>query len=474
MARPLRLLNASITGSSVSLDRGSNASFDSINVVENVGFDDQTPENAYDKLQRNERVNFAAETRQNDIYDDVGPKSWSQPNSKMSSKTPSRGNHRSGIGRAIRYLLIFLIIFVAIVAMLLSIMLMLGKLGPKCACKKSGSSQSPIIGEVNQRKDLNTSDPNVPQSTFNLDMSPFYDILDDLKANVTSLRKQAESVMTESETNKGALVTIWTEFSIIEAAINKFSNRLDSAIDHVNQTVHALNPDHSSVFTQIRTLNSTLNNELTKIKQTSEQKNHAINSETNSMNSSLAEKAASKLSSPGPVGDQGSNGFKGPPGIKGSTGSQGAKGDVGSKGQRGDIGSPGDKGSKGSVGSKGSPGAQGSNGLTGQVGNKGSKGNRGEPGLQGIGNFSWCKVKKDSAALTDINQGNDEAAVTDTESLKVISATCSTDTGQEYNLQATKVSSNPDLYKYSCICKATAPSNVNCILYYMECPIYPP
>ena len=138
MARPLRLLNPSITGSSVSLDRRSNASFDSINVVENVGFDDQTPENAYDKLQRNERVNFAAETRQNGIYDDVGPKSWSQPNSKMSSKTPSRGNHRSGIGRAIRYLLIFLIIFVAIVAMLLSIMLMLGKLGPKCACKKSG------------------------------------------------------------------------------------------------------------------------------------------------------------------------------------------------------------------------------------------------------------------------------------------------------------------------------------------------
>ena len=40
--------------------------------------------------------------------------------------------------------------------------------------------------------------------------------------------------MTESESNKGALVTIWTEFSIIEAAINKFSNRLDSAIDHVS------------------------------------------------------------------------------------------------------------------------------------------------------------------------------------------------------------------------------------------------
>ncbi|XP_068728552.1 uncharacterized protein [Montipora capricornis] len=375
----------------------------------------------------------------------------------------------------IHRLLQFLVLLFSVAALAIVILMVFGILWPgRCPCNRTGSSQSPIIGEVNQRKDLNTSDPNVPQSTFNLDMSPFYDILDDLKANVTSLRKQAESVMTESETNKGALVTIWTEFSIIEAAINKFSNRLDSAIDHVNQTVHALNPDHSSVFTQIRTLNSTLNNELTKIKQTSEQKNHAINSETNSMNSSLAEKAASKLSSPGPVGDQGSNGFKGPPGIKGSTGSQGAKGDVGSKGQRGDIGSPGDKGSKGSVGSKGSPGAQGSNGLTGQVGNKGSKGNRGEPGLQGIGNFSWCKVKKDSAALTDINQGNDEAAVTDTESLKVISATCSTDTGQEYNLQATKVSSNPDLYKYSCICKATAPSNVNCILYYMECPIYPP
>lgn len=66
------------------------------------------------------------------------------------------------------------------------------------------------------------------------------------------------------------------------------------------------------------------------------------------------------------------------------------------------------------------------------------------------------------------------------QSFKVISATCTTDFGHDHNLEASPI--NQYLYKYNCICRGVAPSqqpvkteaDVNCILYYKECPINPP
>ena len=47
---------------------------------------------------------------------------------------------------------------------------------------------SPIVGKSSQQR--NTSEQN-SESTFNMDLSPFYDVLEDLKANISSLRKEA-------------------------------------------------------------------------------------------------------------------------------------------------------------------------------------------------------------------------------------------------------------------------------------------
>lgn len=134
MARRLeRLKNTDVSGSSTSLDRGSSTSCASINAIENVGFDDRTPENAYNKLQHN------GNGTDRNVYDDVGPKMRNQLNSKASGQNSSKQRRRKHTRRyrVVKVVLIFLIIFVAIAAMLLSVMLMLGKLGPRCACRKS-------------------------------------------------------------------------------------------------------------------------------------------------------------------------------------------------------------------------------------------------------------------------------------------------------------------------------------------------
>lgn len=136
MARLLeRLKNADISGSSTSLDglRGSSENGAAMNAIENVGFDGGMPENAYCELQHNGK-----ETDPN-TYDYINPKMRNQLNSKVSGQNSSkqRRRNRTRRYRVVKRVLIFLIMFVAIAAMLLSIMLMLGKLGPKCACRKS-------------------------------------------------------------------------------------------------------------------------------------------------------------------------------------------------------------------------------------------------------------------------------------------------------------------------------------------------
>ncbi|XP_067020738.1 uncharacterized protein [Acropora muricata] len=441
MARRLeRLKNADISGSSTSLDglRGSSENGAAMNAIENVGFDGGMPENAYCELQHNGK-----ETDPN-TYDYIRPKMRNQLNSKVSGQNSSkqRRRNRTRRYRVVKRVLIFLIMFVAIAAMLLSIMLMLGKLGPKCACRKS-NSQSPRIGRVSQGK-------NASLQTFHLNLSPFYDVMDDIKANMTSFRKQTEFMMTEYEGNREALAVAWIEFHNIENAINAFSNRIDSAIGH-----------------------------LTEITRVNEQQNIAINNDVNAMNSSIVGKVTSKISAPGPVGSKGEKGLKGSPGIKGETGAGGATGDTGIKGDPGYKGLPGDKGLPNVKGSKGIPGEKGSPGLVGGVGDIGSAGIVGNTGPRGIGNFSWCIHKKTSVPLEDLSPGNREAAVTDNTSFKVISATCSTDFGHDHYLDvSTPV--GPYLHKYNCICRGVAPSqrktlaDVNCILYYMECPIKPP
>lgn len=61
---------------------------------------------------------------------------------------------------------------------------------------------------------------------------------------------------------------------------------------------------------------------------------------------------------------------------------------------------------------------------------------------------------------------------------KIVAATCTTDYGQEYNLVVTK---NGNLNNYECVCKGVGTTtsgktinDVNCILYYLACPIQAP
>lgn len=471
MARRLeRLKNADISGSSTSLDglRGSSENGAAMNAIENVGFDGGMPENAYSELQHNGKGTDP------NTYDYIGPKMRNQLNSKVSGQNSSKQHRRNRTPRyrVVKRVLIFLIMFVAIAAMLLSIMLMLGKLGPKCACRNS-NSQSPRIGRVSQGK-------NASLQTFHLNLSPFYDVMEDIKANMTYFRKQTEFMMTEYEGNREALAVAWIEFHNIENAINAFSNRIDSAIGHVNNTMQAFDADYGPIFNHMRNLNSSLVHELTEITRVNEQQNVAINNDVNAMNSSIVGKVTSKISAPGPVGSKGEKGLKGSPGIKGETGAGGATGDTGIKGDPGYKGLPGDKGLPNVKGSKGIPGEKGSPGLVGGVGDIGSAGIVGNTGPRGIGNFSWCIHKKISVPLEDLSPGNREAAVTDNTNFKVISATCSTDFGHDHYLEVSTPLS-PYLHKYNCICRGVAPSqqavktlaDVNCILYYMECPIKP-
>lgn len=61
---------------------------------------------------------------------------------------------------------------------------------------------------------------------------------------------------------------------------------------------------------------------------------------------------------------------------------------------------------------------------------------------------------------------------------KIVAATCTTDYGQEYNLVVTE---NGNLNNYECVCKGVGTTtsgktinDVNCILYYLACPIQAP
>ena len=64
------------------------------------------------------------------------------------------------------------------------------------------------------------------------------------------------------------------------------------------------------------------------------------------------------------------------------------------------------------------------------------------------------------------------------QNIKIVGASCTTDYGEEYNLQVTQSGNSNE---YECVCKgigtthpAIQSSQVNCILYYWECPIQAP
>ena len=135
MSGQLGRLNPGFAGSTISLDRRSNAS---INAIDNVSFGDGKPDNTYNTLQWS-NVNPSLQREPSALYDDVVPKEGNQQNSRTSqtSKKPARAKQWRR-HKIIRFVLMFLIIFVAFVALLLAIMLMMGKVGPKCSCSRSG------------------------------------------------------------------------------------------------------------------------------------------------------------------------------------------------------------------------------------------------------------------------------------------------------------------------------------------------
>lgn len=309
-------------------------------------------------------------------------------------------------------------------------------------------------------------------TTFAMNLSPYYDIIEELQNNLSSLHTEAESLLRDSKRNKDNLMATKTEFNSTTDAIKSFSDRFYEVVDHVSNSVQQFNPDHGSVFTQLDSLNATLTNKLSEVKRSLEQYDDAIDAGIATMNNTVRERVKAKISLPGPVGERGRNGSIGPEGDPGQTGPTGPPGDPGSSGPPGDKGNPGVNGFPGTDGTKGPQGDKGPVGPIGDDGPTGAEGPGGPVGPQGIGNFSWCQEKSVSVGLTDTS--GKKAAVSDNQGTKILAATCSTDYGQEYNLVVTKGNFNT----YECVCRGAivgkVESNVNCILYYWACPIQAP
>lgn len=452
-------LNPTLSASSKNLaERKSNTS---LNAIGNRLYDEAGSNSAYNTLQRN--TNNAVKPRQlkgpDVVYDNVGPgtdlrnmkdKRSSQPSDKHARQ---RRRRRDGI---IRLVLMFLIVFIAAIAVLLAILLMMGKVGPSCSCNNSGTSPN-----SQQTTQTAKNRSNQQSNAFAMNLSPFYDILEELQANISSLREEAESVLQDSGRNKDALMAAKREFNSTRDAVNQFSDGFYAIVDHVNNTVQQFNPDHGPIFTQLQALNETLTNELTEMKRTSEQFNDELDKAIDAMNSTISEQVNLKISLPGPVGERGINGSKGPKGDAGPIGLEGPQGAKGPPGEKGNKGSPGNDGYPGANGSKGPRGDKGPQGINGDDGSTGPPGPPGVPGPSGIGNFSWCEVVEVPKAQT--------ASVKDTVDEKVISATCTTELGEEANLDVVKSILN----EYKCSCKGSD-ANAKCTLHYWACPIQAP
>ncbi|KAL9953440.1 hypothetical protein ACROYT_G040861 [Oculina patagonica] len=178
----------------------------------------------------------------------------------------------------------------------------------------------------------------------------------------------------------------------------------------------------------------------------------------------------------GPIGVNGSQGTPGPTGPEGPTGRRGAKGSQGPKGPPGTEGPMGPPGVNGSQGPPGPPGPQGPKGPPGPSG--GPPGPRGPRGRPGTWNASFCQYKNKKNASKTIEEAA-YARVTLREDehpgMKIIAATCSTDTAEEYIFKDAEIDPNTDTIVYKCDCKGesslfTSPDNIVCAIHYWICP----
>ncbi|XP_027058656.1 collectin-12-like isoform X3 [Pocillopora damicornis] len=362
----------------------------------------------------------------------------------------------------------YLVLFLSISALVIVILMIRGVVGVY------PGTTSPSTGQ--QKKEEENSFKNERKTTFAMNLSPYFEKIEELQANLSSLYAEAESLMRESGRNKEALIAAKTEFDSTRDAIKSFSDRFYGDIDRANNSMQQFNPDHGPMFTQLDSLNATLTNKLSQVKRTLEQHDDAIVAMIDTMNNTVGEQVTAKTSLPGPKGERGRNGSVGPRGDPGQTGPIGPPGDTGSPGPPGNKGISGKEGFQGASGSKGLPGDKGSEGFTGDDGPTGAEGPEGPAGPQGIGNFSWCQEETASVKSKDIP--GKKASVSDSQDTKIVAATCTTDYGQEYNLVVTE---NGNLNNYECVCKGVGTTtsgktinDVNCILYYLACPIQAP
>ncbi|XP_073248622.1 uncharacterized protein [Porites lutea] len=360
----------------------------------------------------------------------------------------------------------FLVLFFSVAALTLVIVMVFGVLGPAQRCRACNETEgtSPKVGrqsseEQNEQNETDTSSKN----TFNMDFSPFFDILEDLQANISSLRQEAESLLQQSEGNTDTLLAAKTKFSFTRHEITQFYNTFYAVVNNVNNSLQQFSHDNGPVSGQLQALNITFTNELAEMKQTYQQYNDVIDDAIQNVNNTIAEKVSIRIAEPGPTGEKGQNGFRGPTGDTGPAGPKGPMGIQGITGAKGDKGMKGDPGFPGKNGNQGASGDKGIKGLQGDTGPPGIQGDKGDPGPRGIGNFSWCQPK--------IKEQTSPVSIADTQNTKVIGAYCTTtDTNAESNLDV-RMQSPPNYNEYSCDCR---PSGSNCALHYWSCPIHAP
>ncbi|XP_022786261.1 collectin-12-like [Stylophora pistillata] len=305
-------------------------------------------------------------------------------------------------GLCIHRIVQYLVLVLSISALAIVILMVVGVVVPYSGTTLPSTGQQ-IAEESSSQQDQTT--------TFAMNLSPYYDIIEELQNNLSSLHTEAESLLRDSKRNKDNLMATKTEFNSTTDAIKSFSDRFYEVVDHVSNSVQQFNPDHGSVFTQLDSLNATLTNKLSEVKRSLEQYDDAIDAGIATMNNTVRERVKAKISLPGPVGERGRNGSIGPEGDPGQTGPTGPPGDPGSSGPPGDKGNPGVNGFPGTDGTKGPQGDKGPVGPTGDDGPPGAEGPGGPVGLQGMGNFSWCQEKSVSVGLTDTS--GKKAAVSD-------------------------------------------------------------
>ncbi|KAL9953439.1 hypothetical protein ACROYT_G040860, partial [Oculina patagonica] len=188
----------------------------------------------------------------------------------------------------------------------------------------------------------------------------------------------------------------------------------------------------------------------------------------------------------GAIGPPGSKGDRGPTGIKGPAGPIGPRGVNGSQGPAGAPGPQGPLGPRGVNGSQGQPGAPGPQGPMGSPGYNASSsgggagvpGPPGPPGRPGPGNMTLCQYKnKKGSAQTAGTSAYSRVILREDEhpGMKIVGATCSTDSAAEYQFRDAIVDPSTNTIVYKCDCKGESKLftglNMACAIHYWICPL---